>query len=178
MAGLPSHPAHTSVSAATSPESRGARISGTDTAYLAGAKWDLFIKGFNKISLLALFLFSLSFLPRPLASALVPSPPPPPNHTPTQIIALVVSACVCQQWTFFAPRRTCLSGVQCGLQGDLCRKGSSLGPSGLLVCLPGGGGVQSLRRGGCVHIVQRHLLFAVTCQPGGAVGWLALQCSL
>ena len=28
----------------------------------------------------------------------------------------------------------------------------------------------SIRRGRCVHIVQRHLLFAVTCQPGGAAG--------
>ena len=67
LAGLPSHPVHTSVSPARSPESRGLMISGTDTACLAEAKWDLFIKGFNKISLLALLTF-------PLLSPLLPHP--------------------------------------------------------------------------------------------------------
>ena len=65
-------------------------ISGSDTASLAGAKWDLFIKGFNKISLLAVLTFPLSFLhcfpPPPLSLSL--------SHTHTQIIALVVSVCV------------------------------------------------------------------------------------
>ena len=107
-------------------------ISGSDTASLAGAKWDLFIKGFNKISLLAVLTFPLSFLhcfpPPPLSLSL--------SHTHTQIIALVVSVCVCICNEHFLP----LEGVECDADSRVTSAGraDSLAPAAhLFVCLPG-----------------------------------------
>ena len=130
LTGLPFHPMHTSVSPARSPESRGVMISGSDTVYLVGAKWDLFIKGFSKISLSAvltfpLFPFSTASLPR-LSLSL----------THTQIIALVVSVCVCICNEHFLP----LEGVECDADSRVTSAGraDSLAPAAhLFVCLPG-----------------------------------------